>query len=80
MPAEVVHLARVRALAQVRAEAAAPVTTRVPCAVQAAPGAVAMVLPPSDAETEHWLTPEQAYELAVDLFNAARDAQELERR
>lgn len=51
----------------------APRTAHLPYAVQAAPGAVAVVLPaPLPGETAHWITPDQAYELALELLDAAR--------
>lgn len=43
---------------------------RLPLAIQAAPEAVALVLP----EHELWMTPEQAHEVGLDLLLAAREA------
>ncbi len=61
-----------------RAQAAAPTVPcpppdveRLPLAVQAHPGAVALHLP----DTEFWLSTEQARELAVDLVMAAEVAE-----
>lgn len=68
---DVVRLSEVRARAE-----GTPTVPRVPCVVQSAPGAVAFVVPPSDEETELWLTPEQAESLALDLWNCARSARE----
>jgi hypothetical protein len=70
----VVRLSEARA-----AREGTPVATRIPCVVQAAPGAVAFVVPPSDAETEWWLSPEQAESLALDLWNSAREARQQNR-
>lgn len=44
--------------------------SRLPLAIQAAPEAVALLLP----EHELWMTPEQAFEVAEDLMRAAREA------
>lgn len=66
MPAEVIRLRTYRA----KLEGTPTQPSRVPLAIQAAPQAVGLVLP----DHEIWLTPEQAYDIALDLFNAAREA------
>lgn len=65
MPADVLHLAAARAR---RERSTRP--ARVPYAVQAAPGSVALVVPSPENE----LSPEQAYELAIDLLAAVMEA------
>ena len=78
MPPEIAPVIR---LHERRAKAeGTPAEDRVPLAIQAAPGAVAMfVCPPGGEPIELWLRPEQAFEIATDLFNAARDAKETDR-
>jgi len=69
MPGELVCLAARRALAEL-----SDAPARVACAIQSAPGAVAFILTVEGEPREVWFTPEQAHELGVDFFNAAREA------
>lgn len=82
MPGKVVSLDARRdeqrrhlALIAARSEATDPPEV-VPCAVQASPGEVALVTPDGVLA----FPADQAFELAKDIWNCAREAKEAERR